>query len=59
MVVIRTKAGAAQMVAYNLEKEMTADIAGIVAGDDTLFVLAKDEPTESASKLVTLIEDRL
>lgn len=41
LIIIRTRSGAANTVAFELEIEPNADIAGTIAGDDTIFVAVR------------------
>ncbi|MFD0705233.1 arginine repressor [Alloscardovia venturai] len=42
LVIIHTPAGAAQYVASAIDKQPIADVAGTIAGDDTVMVIASD-----------------
>ncbi|MCH7643980.1 MAG: arginine repressor [Myxococcales bacterium] len=41
LIIIRTRSGAANTVAFELESEPNADIAGTIAGDDTIFLAVR------------------
>lgn len=46
LVVVRTEIGAATRVALELDKKSDADIAGTVAGDDTIFVAVRSRSAQ-------------
>ena len=54
MIVIQTSPGSASLVARHLDMNKPADILGTIAGDDTIFVAAKD--TDAAASLARTIE---
>ena len=48
--VLRTPPGAAQFLASALDRSGLADVVGTIAGDDTIFVVARDSgPTSGAA----------
>jgi transcriptional regulator of arginine metabolism len=48
--VLRTPPGAAQFLASALDRSGLADVVGTIAGDDTIFVVARDAgPTSGAA----------
>lgn len=44
LVVLRTPPGSAHVVASALDRSQRSDIVGTVAGDDTIFIAAADDP---------------
>ena len=52
---LRTPAGAAQYLASFIDRVGLSDVAGCIAGDDTIFVLARESTTgeELAKKLTS------
>jgi transcriptional regulator of arginine metabolism len=48
LIVMQTRPGAAKMVADAIESESWAEVAGIIAGDDTLFIATPSEETQRA-----------
>lgn len=52
--VLRTPPGAAQYLASALDRASLPDVVGTIAGDDTVFVLARDPMT--GARLAELIE---
>jgi transcriptional regulator of arginine metabolism len=54
MVVIQTRAGAASAVALGMDESRFAEVAGTLAGDDTIFVAPSKGTTPS--KLRKLLE---
>ena len=53
MIVMRTRPGSAHVVAAALDEAALAEIAGTIAGDDTLFIAVRDghEPSAVAKRL--------
>jgi transcriptional regulator of arginine metabolism len=50
MAVLRTPPGAAQFLASALDRSGLSDVVGTIAGDDTIFVVARDSgPTSGAA----------
>ena len=47
-VVLRTPPGAAQFLASSLDRAALPQVAGTIAGDDTVLVLTRDEPPRPA-----------
>ena len=47
-VVLRTPPGAAQFLASSLDRASLAEVAGTIAGDDTVLVLTRDDPPRPA-----------
>lgn len=58
LAVLRTPPGAAGYVASAIDRASLPDVAGTIAGDDTIFVLAREPLTgaELAQRLESLIE---
>ena len=50
--VLRTPPGAAQFLASALDRSGLSDIVGTIAGDDTIFVVARDSGPGSGGRLV-------
>lgn len=48
IVVLKTAPGHANSVAVALDKEQWPEVVGTIAGDDTILVIAPDNPTASA-----------
>jgi transcriptional regulator of arginine metabolism len=48
LIVMQTRPGAAKMVADAIESESWPEVAGIIAGDDTLFIATLNEETQLA-----------
>ena len=42
LVVLKTGAGQAQLLAVAIDKARLADVAGTLAGDDTILIIARD-----------------
>ena len=42
MIVIKTRPGYASSIAYNIDNSDVEEILGTIAGDDTIFVVAKE-----------------
>jgi transcriptional regulator of arginine metabolism len=55
LAVLRTPPGAADYLASAIDRAALPDVVGTIAGDDTIFVVAR-EPT-SGAELATIIED--
>ena len=57
-VIVRTVMGGAQPVAAALDREDWPEVAGTIAGDDTILVITPDTPTAEAiqEKLLGLLE---
>ena len=53
MIVMRTRPGSAHVVAAALDEAALGEIAGTIAGDDTLFIAVRDghEPSAVAKRL--------
>jgi transcriptional regulator of arginine metabolism len=53
LVVVRTRPGSAHVVAAALDEAALPEVAGTIAGDDTLFIAVRDphSPHELAAKL--------
>jgi transcriptional regulator of arginine metabolism len=49
--VLRTPPGAAQFLASALDRSGLTDVVGTIAGDDTIFVIARDAGTGSGAAL--------
>jgi transcriptional regulator of arginine metabolism len=58
LVVLKTSPGHANSVAVALDREGWPDIVGTIAGDDTILIIAPDNPTAEAvqEKLLGLLE---
>jgi len=58
LVVLRTAPGHANSVAVALDSEQWPEIVGTIAGDDTILVIAPDNPTAQTirEKLLKIIE---
>jgi transcriptional regulator of arginine metabolism len=58
LVVLKTSPGHANSVAVALDREEWPEVIGTIAGDDTILVIAPDNPTAEAvqEKLVQLLE---
>ncbi len=52
MVVIRTSAGAANMVALEIDNRGLKGVVGTVAGDDTLFVATKNRAAQTRLRAI-------
>lgn len=61
MAVLRTPPGAANFLASAVDRANLDDVVGTIAGDDTIFVLARDPVTGAvlAERLATLARRRL
>jgi transcriptional regulator of arginine metabolism len=57
LIVMQCRASSARMVADAIESESWPEVAGIIAGDDTLFIATQDENTQR--DLFVLIQDGL
>lgn len=57
MVVVKTFTGGASAAAEAIDSLGFEDIAGTVAGDNTIFILVRS--IEGAEKLVSSIKDRI
>ena len=42
MIVIKTRPGYASSIAYNIDNSNIEEILGTIAGDDTIFIVAKE-----------------
>ncbi len=49
MIIIRTSPGSASLVARHLDSQMSGEIMGTIAGDDTIFVAPSDVKKTSAT----------
>jgi len=49
LVVLRTPPGAAQFLASAIDRTGLPDIVGTIAGDDTILVVAREEPADSTA----------
>ncbi len=58
LVVLKTSPGHANSVAVALDREQWPEVIGTIAGDDTILVVAPDNPTAEAvqERLVGLLE---
>ena len=58
LVVLRTPAGAAQLLASALDEAMLPGVLGCVGGDDTVLVITREEPIASrlTSRLLCLAD---
>ena len=45
MGVIKTRPGYASSIAYNIDNSESPNIIGTIAGDDTIFIVIKEEAT--------------
>ena len=52
LIVMQTRPGAAKMVADAIESESWPEVAGVIAGDDTLFIAT---PSEEAQMVLILL----
>jgi transcriptional regulator of arginine metabolism len=57
LIVMHCRSSSAQMVADAIESEGWPEVAGIIAGDDTIFIATMDENTQR--ELFVLIQDGL
>ena len=48
MIVIKTRPGYASSIAYNIDNHDIPDILGTIAGDDTIFLVKKEDASEEA-----------
>lgn len=55
LVVVKTGAGQAQILAVAIDRARLADIAGTLAGDDTILIIARDP--RSAQAVVEQLKD--
>jgi transcriptional regulator of arginine metabolism len=55
LVVVKTGTGQAQILAVALDRARLADIAGTIAGDDTILIIARD--AKRAQAIVTQLRD--
>ena len=55
LVVVKTGAGQAQILAVAIDRARLADIAGTIAGDDTILIIARDP--KSAQNVVKQLKD--
>ena len=46
MGVIKTRPGYASSIAYNIDNSESPTIIGTIAGDDTIFIVIKEEATQ-------------
>ncbi|HAT62825.1 MAG TPA: arginine repressor, partial [Prevotella sp.] len=44
--VIKTRPGYASSIAYNIDNARLPEILGTIAGDDTIFIVKKDDSSE-------------
>ena len=58
LVVLRTPPGAAQLLASALDRADWSDVAGSVAGDDTVLVVARGAGTDVADRVLGLADGR-
>ena len=59
LVILKTSPGHANSVAVALDNEGWPEVVGTIAGDDTILVIASDNPTAEAvqEKLLSLLEN--
>lgn len=57
LIVMQCRSSSAKMVADAIESESWSEVAGIIAGDDTIFIAVMDE--EAQQRLFVLIQDGL
>ena len=55
LVVLKTGAGQAQLLAIAIDRSRLADVAGTLAGDDTILIIARD--ARSAQAVVKQLRD--
>ena len=55
LVVVKTGTGQAQILAVAIDRARLADIAGTIAGDDTILIIARDP--KSAQNVVKQLKD--
>lgn len=48
MIVIKTRPGYASSIAYNIDNHDIPEILGTIAGDDTIFLVKKEDTSEEA-----------
>ena len=48
LIVLRTGAGQAQMLALAIDRARLSDVVGTIAGDDTILIIARDAKTAQA-----------
>ena len=48
MIVIKTRPGYASSIAYNIDNHDIPEILGTIAGDDTIFLVKKEDVSEEA-----------
>ena len=48
MIVIKTRPGYASSIAYNIDNHDIPEILGTIAGDDTIFLVKKEDASEAA-----------
>ena len=48
MIVIKTRPGYASSIAYNIDNHDIPEILGTIAGDDTIFLVKKEDASEEA-----------
>lgn len=48
MIVIKTRPGYASSIAYNIDNHDIPEILGTIAGDDTIFLVKKEDSSEEA-----------
>lgn len=48
MIVIKTRPGYASSIAYNIDNHDIPEILGTIAGDDTIFLVKKEDASEKA-----------
>jgi len=60
LIVLKTSPGHASTIAVALDNEEWPEVVGTIAGDDTILVIAPDNPTAEAvqEKLLGLLEPR-
>jgi transcriptional regulator of arginine metabolism len=56
--VIKTRPGYASSIAYNIDNSDVTEILGTIAGDDTIFIVKKENVSEKAvmDKLSSVID---
>ena len=55
LVVVKTGAGQAQILAVAIDRARLADVAGTLAGDDTILIIARD--AKSAQSVAKQLKD--
>ena len=57
LIVLQCRASSARMVADAIESESWPEVAGVIAGDDTIFIATLNEDTQR--NLILMIQDAL